>query len=120
MKQLQDIGKHSHRSHVRTGAGSLNYQRRLRIALRIEGDDVVTAFCHGDGMITPKLLDPRACATSRKRSYITKHGIVRARPLQASRHFIIEPCERGEEPFGEWPTGKLRRYQSFNINIGDI
>ena len=51
MKQLQDIGKHSHRSHVRTGAGPLNHQRRLRVALGIKGDDVVAASGHGDGMI---------------------------------------------------------------------
>src|SRR5262245_27940386 len=120
MKQLHDIGKYSHRSHVRAGAGTLNHQRRLRVALGIEGDDVVAASCHGDGMIARKLLDTRACATSRKRPYITKYGIMRARPLESSLHFIIEPCERRKEPFGESSAGKRRRHQGFNIDIGDI
>jgi hypothetical protein len=85
MKQLEDIGKHSHRSHVRTGAGPLNHQWRLGVAFGIEGDDVVAAFRHGDGMIARKVPDTRACMTSRKRSYIAKYGIVRARSLQSSR-----------------------------------
>src|SRR5262249_11854109 len=67
VEQLEDVGEHAHRRHVRAGARPLHDERRPRIALGGERDDVVAALRCRDGVVTGKLLEarPRAPAFER-------------------------------------------------------
>src|ERR1700730_10115810 len=64
VQQLEDVGEDTHRRDVCTRARPLHDERRPRIALGRERDDVVAAFGAGEGVIARELahLRPRAIA----------------------------------------------------------
>src|ERR1051325_3176885 len=70
VQQLEDVRKDAHRGHVRAGARALHDERRARVMLRRERDDVVAPFHAGEGMPFRILQETRAGAAPLERTDI--------------------------------------------------
>ena len=86
MQQLQDVGEYAHRRDVCARARPLHHERRPRVALRRERDDVVAALGAGERVIARELAHLGARPFTREDADVAQHRATRPRPLQPPAH----------------------------------